>query len=185
MSQIEITPEIFTADYVGRPGRRTFYLQARAAAGTVSLLAEKQQLEALAEKLRELLVIVDGSDTITQSTAQRDPALAMESEEPQGRVGTIGLAYEEDNDRVLIVVQSIQEEATEEGTEQEGAVPPGADEDLEEGFRFVLRRDQVRAFVLHSEAVVAEGRPLCRLCGLPMDPEGHACPASNGHRLTG
>jgi uncharacterized repeat protein (TIGR03847 family) len=186
MSQIEITPEIFTADYVGRPGRRTFYLQARSAASTVSLLAEKQQLEALAEKLRELLVIVDGSDTITQSTAQRDPALAMVPEEPQGRVGTIGLAYEEDNDRVLIVVQSLQEEALqEEGELQEGAVPPGAGEDLEEGFRFVLRRDQVRAFVLHSEAVVAEGRPLCRLCGLPMDPEGHACPASNGHRPTG
>ena len=176
MSHIEFTPEIFTADYVGRPGRRTFYLQARADSGSVSLLAEKQQVEALAEKLRELLVIVDGSDTITQSTAQRDPALAMEPEEPQGRVGTIGLAYEEDNDRVLVVVQPVSEEPE----SSDPADPP----DLEEGFRFVLRRDQVRAFVLHSEAVVAEGRPLCQLCGLPKDPEGHACPASNGHRLS-
>jgi uncharacterized repeat protein (TIGR03847 family) len=174
MSQTEFTPEIFTTDYVGRPGQRTFYLQARAAAGSVSLLAEKQQVEVLAEKLRELLVIIDGSDTITQSTAQRDPALAMEPEEPQGRVGSIGLAYEEDNDRVLVVVQPMQEEA-----ETDDSVDP------DEGFRFVLRRDQVRAFVLHSEAIVAEGRPLCRLCGLPMDPDGHACPASNGHRLTG
>jgi len=174
MSQIEFTPEVFTADYVGRPGRRTFYLQARAHAGSISLLAEKQQVEALAEKLRELLVIVDDSDTITQSTAQRDPALAMEPEEPQGRVGTIGLAYEEDNDRVLVVVEPM--------SEAEDAEQP---EELEGGFRFVLRRDQVRAFVLHSEAVVAEGRPLCQLCGLPMDPDGHMCPASNGHRLTG
>jgi len=174
MSQVEFTPDIFTSDYVGSPGRRTFYLQARAEAGSVSFQAEKQQVEALAEKLRELLIIVDGSDTIAQSTAQRDPALAMEPGEPQGRVGTIGLAYEEDNDRVLIVVQPMSDEP-------EGDEPT----DLEEGFRFVLRRDQVRAFVLHSEAVVAEGRPLCQLCGLPMDPEGHACPASNGHRLTG
>ena len=174
MSQIEITPEIFTADYVGRPGRRTFYIQARAASNTVLLLAEKQQVEALAEKLRELLVIVDEGDTIKQSTAQRDPALAIEEPgEPQGRVGTIGLAYEETDDRVLVVVQSVAEEQVPEN------------DDLDEGFRFVLRRDQVRAFVLHSEAVVAEGRPLCQLCGLPMDPEGHACPASNGHRVTG
>jgi uncharacterized repeat protein (TIGR03847 family) len=172
MSQVEFTPEIFTADYVGRPGRRTFYLQARAAAGSVSFLAEKQQVEALAEKLRELLIIVDGTDTISQSTAQRDPGLAMEPGEPSGRVGTIGLAYEEDNDRVLVVVQPMQDE-------QEDDVPA----DPEDGFRFVLRRDQVRAFVLHSEAVVAEGRPLCQLCGLPMDTEGHVCPASNGHRL--
>jgi uncharacterized repeat protein (TIGR03847 family) len=173
MSQIEITPEIFTADYEGRPGRRTFFLQARAASGSVSLLAEKQQIEALAEKLRELLVIVDGSDTITKSTAQRDPALAMEPEEPQGRVGTIGLAYEEDNDRVLVVVQPVSEEPE-----------PDEPAEPEAGFRFVLRRDQVRAFVLHCEAVVAEGRPLCQLCGLPKDPDGHACPASNGHRLS-
>lgn len=175
MSQIEFTPEIFTADYVGRPGQRTFYLQARGAAGSVSLLAEKQQVQALAEKLRELLVLVDDGDTITQSNAQRDPALVMEPEEPQGRVGTIGLAYEEEADRVLIVVQSAP-------PEQEEALESEATDD--DAFRFVLRRDQVRAFVLHSEAVVAEGRPLCQLCGLPMDPDGHACPASNGHRPT-
>jgi uncharacterized repeat protein (TIGR03847 family) len=48
--------------------------------------------------------------------------------------------------------------------------------------QFHLRRDQVRAFILHALAVVAEGRPLCQLCGLPIDPEGHICPASNGHR---
>ncbi|MGH2730258.1 MAG: DUF3090 family protein, partial [Actinomycetota bacterium] len=44
------------------------------------------------------------------------------------------------------------------------------------------RRDQARAFVLHALAVIDEGRPLCMLCGLPIDPTGHACPASNGHR---
>jgi hypothetical protein len=47
-----------------------------------------------------------------------------------------------------------------------------------------LRRDQVRTFVLHAQAIVDEGRPLCQLCGLPIDPSGHACPASNGHRLS-
>ena len=35
-----------------------------------------------------------------------------------------------------------------------------------------------------TATVVNEGRPLCQLCGLPMDPDGHKCPASNGHRLT-
>jgi uncharacterized repeat protein (TIGR03847 family) len=52
----------------------------------------------------------------------------------------------------------------------------------DEGIRFLLRRDQVRAFVLHAVAIVDEGRPTCQLCGLPIDPEGHNCPASNGHR---
>ena len=58
------------------------------------------------------------------------------------------------------------------------------DDPEEEEFelRFILRRDQVRTFSLHALAVVGEGRPLCQLCGLPMDPDGHNCPASNGHR---
>jgi glutamate synthase domain-containing protein 1 len=47
------------------------------------------------------------------------------------------------------------------------------------------REEQARAFVLHALAVVAEGRPLCQLCGLPIDPSGHICPASNGHRSFG
>jgi uncharacterized repeat protein (TIGR03847 family) len=172
MSQIEFRPDTFTADYVGRPGRRTFFLQARSSAQTVSLLVEKQQVEALSEKLRELLMLVDAADTVARSSAQRDPALAIEAPDaPDWRVGTIGLAYEEDEDEIVVLVEPTEEEAPEQL--------------VGEGFRFLLRRDQVRAFVLHSEAVVAEGRPLCQLCGLPMDPDGHACPASNGHRLTG
>jgi uncharacterized repeat protein (TIGR03847 family) len=172
MSHIEFTPETFTADYIGRPGRRTFYLQARSTVSTVSLLVEKQQVEALSEKLRELLILVDSADTVGRSSAQRDPALAItDPDEPQWRVGTIGLAYQEDVDKFVVQVEPIEEE--------------GEPDQPDDGFRFLLRRDQVRAFVLHSEAVVAEGRPLCQLCGLPMDPEGHACPASNGHRLTG
>jgi len=29
--------------------------------------------------------------------------------------------------------------------------------------------------------VVAQGRPVCPLCGQPMDPDGHFCPRANGH----
>jgi hypothetical protein len=30
--------------------------------------------------------------------------------------------------------------------------------------------------------LVEQGRPPCPLCGYPLDPEGHACPRTNGHR---
>ncbi|HEX2051661.1 MAG TPA: DUF3090 family protein [Actinomycetota bacterium] len=162
----DIAPDVFTADYEGEPGQRAFYLQARSAAGNVTLGIEKAQVAALAEKLQELLLLVDHDDVVRGGTPARDPELALEPEAPGGRVGTIGLAYEEDDDRVVVLLQT------------------GEDDDDEESLvRLTLRREQVRAFVLHAVAVVAEGRPLCQLCGLPMDPEGHACPASNGHRL--
>jgi uncharacterized repeat protein (TIGR03847 family) len=173
MSEGDIVPDVFTADYVGEPGERTFYLQFRTESATSTLLLEKEQVAVLADKLRELLVLVDSSDTVLASTPARDPALALSSPlEPEWRVGAMGLAYEEDSDRILIVVQQASTETED-------------NEDEETGVRLAVRRDQARSFVLHALAVVAEGRPLCQLCGLPIDPSGHICPASNGHRSFG
>jgi uncharacterized repeat protein (TIGR03847 family) len=175
MSAMDIVPDVFTADYVGEPGHRTFYIQVRSASATSTLLAEKQQVALLADKLRELLVLVDSSDTVVGAAPERDPALAITPPlEPEWRVGAMGLAYEEEDDRVIIVIQQASE-----SEEQE------IEEDEEEGIRITVTRDLVRGFVLHALAVVAEGRPLCQLCGLPIDPEGHVCPASNGHRGDG
>jgi uncharacterized repeat protein (TIGR03847 family) len=169
----EFIPEIFTADFVGRPGQRSFYVQVRGSFGTHSYEIEKQQVGALAEKLREVLVMVDQSDTVLEAEPARDPALALDSPvEPDYRVGTMGLAYDEDSDTIVVILQPVSEEEDERV------------EELETGDRLLLRRDQVRAFILHATSIVAEGRPTCRLCGLPMDPEGHQCPASNGHRTT-
>lgn len=170
-----MNPDIFTADYVGEPGRRSFYLQARGAEGLLSFPIEKQQVIVLAEKLRELLLLVDGDDTVISASAGRDPALAFtEPMSDETQVGTIGLAYEEDSDRVVVLLQPVPAE-----DEEDEAVVDDAS-----GVHLELRRDQVRAFVLHAIAVVNEGRAICQLCGLPMDPAGHRCPASNGHRLS-
>ena len=43
------------AGTVGPPGQRTFFLQAREGARLVSVALEKQQVEALAERIDELL----------------------------------------------------------------------------------------------------------------------------------
>jgi uncharacterized repeat protein (TIGR03847 family) len=170
----DVTPDVFTADFTGRPGARTFYVQARGSSGVHSFLLEKQQVAILAEKLQELLLMIDTEDTIKSAAPQRDPALRLEEPvEPEWRIGTIGLLYDEDRDVVVIALQeaSVDEEEEEEETDA--------------GYRFHLRRDQVRSLILHALAAVGEGRPLCQLCGLPMDPEGHVCPASNGHRPGG
>ena len=170
----ELTPEIFTADYVGSPGERSFYVQARDSSATHSYEIEKQQIVALAEKLREVLVLVDQEDTVLATEPARDPALALAQPiEPDYRIGTIGLAYDESSDVVLVILQPADAEETDEVIIESDA-----------GDRLLLRRDQVRAFVLHATSILSEGRPICQLCGLPIDPEGHRCPASNGQRTT-
>jgi uncharacterized repeat protein (TIGR03847 family) len=174
----DYAPDIFTADYVGNPGERIFYIQARGEFGTLTYLLEKQQVAVLADKLRELLVMVDPSDTLANAEPARDPALRLvDPLEPEWRVGMMGLSYEEAQELVLVLVRPVDEQPEDEEPALEDPDLPGAE--------FRLRRDQVRAFVLHALAVVAEGRPLCQLCGLPIDPDGHICPASNGHRRPG
>ena len=176
MTPIDIRPEILTADYTGEPGDRTFFIQSKGEA-VRSYLAEKQQVSLLAEKLREILLTIDDADTVVQAQPARDPAYALDAPiEPEWRVGPIGLGYVEDEDEIVISLGPANEEETEEEADPE---------EIEERFevRFVLRRDQARGFVLHALAAVSEGRPTCQLCGLPMDPAGHKCPASNGHRM--
>ena len=175
---MDVNPEVFTADYVGQPGERTFYVQSRAGEATTSYLIEKQQVAALADRLRDLLMMIDDQDTIGSTQPARDPALRLgQPIEAEWRIGTMGLAYEEESDVVVVVAQPVEEEEQEED-------PSIFDADPDKGIRFLLRRDQARAFVLHALAVVQEGRPTCQLCGLPMDPSGHICPASNGHHVT-
>lgn len=167
---MDVTPESFIADYTGEPGDRTFFIQAKESI-TRTFLAEKQQVELLAERLREMLLLLDSDDAIVSIEAARDPSVSLEAPiEPEWRIGTIAIGYVEETDRIVVSFAPPQED------------PPDDPEDIEFDARFFLTKEQVRAFVAHALAVVAEGRPLCQLCGLPMDPSGHNCPASNGHR---
>jgi uncharacterized repeat protein (TIGR03847 family) len=175
---MDVRPEVFTADYTGRPGERTFFLQSRSETLTLTYQLEKGQVEVLGEKLKELLLLIDPADVVLSGVPERNPAYALSAPiEPEWRVGTIGLTYEEATESLVVALE-----------------PPGPadlDEEIEDdtpdvedfAVRILIRKDQARAFVLHALAIVAEGRPLCQLCGLPMDPDGHKCPASNGHRL--
>ncbi len=167
---MDITPDTFVADYTGEPGERTFFIQSQGDV-TRTYLAEKQQVELLAERLREMLVLLDSSDSILTAAPARNPDLTLDAPiEPEWRVGTIAIGYVEESDDVVVSFAQVQEDPPEDPTE------------IEFDARFFLDRDQVRSFVLHALAVVGEGRPLCQLCGLAMDPDGHNCPASNGHR---
>jgi uncharacterized repeat protein (TIGR03847 family) len=50
-----------------------------------------------------------------------------------------------------------------------------------ETVRLFATREQMFALSRHGAEVAQRGRPTCQYCGNPMDPEGHACPAMNGH----
>jgi uncharacterized repeat protein (TIGR03847 family) len=175
-------PERFVAGTVGQPGDRTFYLQASGNGRTVSVALEKVQVAVLAERLEELLEEVRrrgvGDVPPTAPRDLEDTAPLDAPVEEEFRVGTMGLAWDGEDERVIVEALAVQD------TEGE-AVEVEPLSDAEEGpdaLRVRITAEAARAFIVRAERVVAAGRPPCPLCSLPLDPEGHICPRQNGHR---
>ena len=175
-------PERFVAGTVGQPGERTFYLQASGAGQLVSVALEKVQVAILAERLEELLEEVRrrgvGDVPVVAPKELEDTAPLDSPVDEEFRVGSMGLAWDGEDERV--VIEALAQQETEDEAE---LVEPLAE--VEEGpaaLRVRITADAARAFIKRAERVVAAGRPPCPLCGLPLDPEGHICPRQNGHR---
>lgn len=174
-ARIELDPVgRITAASIGEPGQRAFYLQARKDDVLVSLLLEKQQVALLSMHVDELLERVGAPDA--EGEGVPDPG-ALDLEEPvtpEFRVGQIGLGYDEARD--LVLVQCDEYVPTEEeGAEQVPTEEPGR-------VRLWATRAQMLALARRGETEVASGRPVCPMCGESMDPDGHFCIRSNGHR---
>lgn len=176
-------PERFVAGTVGGPGERAFYLQARSADGVTSVLLEKEQVAALAERLDELLdrvVLRAAGQTSVPAVVPSDLADNEPLDLPlveEFRVGPIALAWDETAERIVI------EAHAQADADDESAEPAFGDEESTEGADMLVVRlpgDMARAFAARSIALVASGRPPCPLCGEPLDPEGHICPRKNG-----
>ncbi|HSH61861.1 MAG TPA: DUF3090 family protein [Acidimicrobiales bacterium] len=149
-----------TVGAVGEPGRRVFVLQARHASQVVTLKLEKSQTAALAAYLDRLL------EDLPDPTLELPEDLDLEEPtEPEWVIGSLGVAYDEALDRLVLVA----EEAVDE--DEQGARA-----------RISATREQVTALVRRGTELVQSGRPPCPLCGYPLDPAGHACPRANGHR---
>jgi uncharacterized repeat protein (TIGR03847 family) len=167
--------EHVVAAAVGEPGARAFYLQCRKGANVVSMLLEKTQVALLTTHIDELLERVGVPDEETATDAG-----SLDLEEPvvpDFRIGRIGLGYDEERDLVLL---QCDEYVPVDEYDEEGADLPEND-DLGR-VRVWATRGQMFALARRGESEVAGGRPICGMCGQSIDPEGHFCPRSNGHR---
>jgi uncharacterized repeat protein (TIGR03847 family) len=176
-------PERFVAGTVGEPGERTFYLQAVGAGRVTSVALEKQQVAVLAERVDELL------DEVLRRSGGTAPVPAVAPSELDDnapldapiladfRVGTMALAWDADDERIVIEAQAVVDEEGEDELIEDDDETAGPDL-----LRVRLTGSVARAFAKRALEVVAAGRPPCPFCGLPLDAEGHICPRANGHR---
>jgi uncharacterized repeat protein (TIGR03847 family) len=183
-------PDRFVAGTVGLPGRRTFYLQASAGARVTSVALEKTQVAALAERMDELLDEVvrrSGGSASVPAVAPADVLDTAPLQTPvdeEFRVGTMALAWDGSDQRMIVEAQALVELEA-ETDEDLAAAEEQMLQDEENGppvLRVRLTGTQARSFAKRAMEVVDAGRPPCPLCSLPLDPEGHVCPRQNGYR---
>lgn len=158
-----------TTGAVGNPGQRTFYLQARSGRQVISLVVEKVEVSALAEAIEQLLEQLSEKNPLLSTSEDLVGFADMALEEPieeTFRVGQLGLGYDEERDRLVIIAQELAN---------------GQQSDEADVVRLTMSRDQARALAREGSEVVTKGRRRCPQCGEPMDPAGHFCLKKNGY----
>jgi uncharacterized repeat protein (TIGR03847 family) len=168
--------EHIVADAVGEPGKRTFFLQARAGRELITLVLEKQEVSNLAVSVLQLLEELESKHPDLPPAARAKKVLFAEQPvEPAFRIGQLMIGYDEEDDRIWLIAKALV-------VNEEGAIVD-PDEESVPSVRFVATRSQMRALCEHALEVVAKGRPSCPLCGRPIDREGHFCPRTDGHAM--
>jgi len=165
-------PDHCTVGVIGEVGNRLFLFYVRQGLNETTVKVEKQQIAVLASYLGRIVKELGRPGHLP------DDLSFDGTEDPEWVVGTIGVSYDEELDRVVVVLEEIHDDEDEDEDE---------DEEDEEGenthvLRIALTREQAAAFAIHATRLVEAGRPPCPLCGLPLDPSGHDCPRTNGHR---
>lgn len=158
-----------TIGTIGPPGERVFHLQAGDEDTLLTLTIEKFQASAIADSIMQLLaqleeqynIHTDEVDATGYDLDLREPI------QPVFRVGQMGLGYDGTSDLVYLILSELVDE--------DPVIDPRT-------ARVGASRQQMRLLVDHAREIVDQGRPICGNCGQPIDPEGHFCPRSNGHR---
>lgn len=168
-------PDRFVAGTVGLPGERAFYLQAQQDTRVVSVLLEKTQVQALADRVDDLLdgLLAQGLTDVPAAA----PAALFDDEpletpiEEEFRVVALAIGWDADAAEVLV-----------EASAQDPDEDDDAESDEAGALRVRLSPAYARSFVDRARRLVSAGRPACPFCSLPLDPAGHVCPRANGYR---
>ncbi len=175
--QYDLNPvDFIIADAIGEPGKRLFFLQGRAGRQVVTVALEKQEVNNLALSVLQLLEELEKRFPDLPPAPRPTKALKpMTPVEPAFRAAQLILGYDEREDMIWLIAKALMLD------ESGGLIDP--DDERVPAVRFVATRSQMRALSEHALEVVAAGRPLCPLCGRPIDREGHFCPRTDGHAM--
>ncbi len=152
------------AETFGEPGQRTFRVLTANEIEAASLWLEKEQLRALGRAIEEQLGRLKALRA-TKTLPAPDATLAYRGDPTlEFRVGQMALGFDERQGLFLLLAYAVEDDDENRPTFSCQATP-----------------EQLRELAEHIETVVNAGRPLCPLCGEPIDKTGHHCIRANGH----
>lgn len=164
-------PTHFTAGAIGEPGARTFFIQAGDEYGMTSVKCEKQHVQALAQFLSRAMEDLPTPDFVPS------PDELVVDLEPTFVAGQISIGENEVERGFVLMVEEFVAEPEEIDPVLEDL---GLDiEEMGSRLRIHISVQQASSFLVSAKELMMGGRPPCRLCGFPEDPDGHACPRLN------
>jgi uncharacterized repeat protein (TIGR03847 family) len=172
---------VLGADAVGQPGQRRFRLFAQSTRGSVVMWMEKGQLNNLSLALDRFLA------QLSEGQVLRVEARSGSQPVPEGmpddfplpatydfQVGEMKLGYDERRESFVLSATPLEIVIGEDQSPQLLIRE-------EEAVSIVFTQDEARQLSSLIGAVVSGGRPVCPLCGAPLEDGPHACLKQNGH----
>ena len=171
--------ERFVAGTVGEPGERTIFIQARTGTRVVSVVVEKSQVIALGERTKIMLREIKKSDpTIVIKSNETDDAPLEQPIFEEFRAGVIAMAWDSENS---VLVYELREVTSNDDDTDDEVVFDEKDLSVDL-LRVHVSPTQAASFSKRCLSLASAGRLPCPFCGIPIDPNGHLCPRSNGYR---
>jgi len=155
MNYIFDAPDKIMVGTRGEVGNRLFLLQVRQERRLVILKIEKQQLIEIAAWVSQFL------ESLGRPGHLPDDFTLEPEYEVDFAVGGITMAVDETRNVFELTLEDIEDEHVAVVT---------------------LTKEWAGGLAIAITRLVEAGRPPCPLCAGPLDPRGHDCPRTNGHR---
>jgi uncharacterized repeat protein (TIGR03847 family) len=173
--------DVLGAEAVGVPGQRRFCIFTQSSRGSAILWMEKEQLNQLSLALDKALAqLTEGQILRTEAQVGGQPQQpGMPPSFPRApeydfREAQIGLTYNGQDDTFALTVAPV-ELFMEPGQEPQAIIRE------EDAISFEFSQEQAHVLSTSITALLVGGRPVCPLCGTPLDGGPHACVKQNGH----
>lgn len=155
MNYVFNEPDKIMVGVRGDVGNRLFLFQVREGRRLAIIKCEKIQLAALAEWISQVVGELGRPGHLPDD-------FTLEAEyESDFAAGDIAVSLDEEAQAIDVTMESVEEDST---------------------LSVRLTREWAAGLAIAIVRLVEAGRPLCPLCGGPLDPKGHDCPRTNGHR---